>query len=381
MKRRDFMDFNLSVPVRVVSGKGIVKEKAALFSAFGKRCLIVTGGKSAVLSGALEDVKAALEENEISFEIFDKITPNPYIEDCHLAGVLARESKAEFIIGIGGGSALDAAKAVAVYAANEDFLPFDIYEKKERNIALPLVLIGTTAGTGSEVGSVSVLSNKKNGRKKSINFADCAPKLTFADSTYTHSMPYSVTVSTALDALSHAIEGYWGNKCTDIPTMFAEKAIPMIWEGLKFLEKEKRLPDAKMREQLYYGSLYAGITLSYCGTAFPHPLGYVLTENFGVPHGFACAAFMPELIRRAVRYERDKARRLFNLMKTNSAEFFSVIMNLCELGNIMMTEDELSEWCERWNTVPGNFPASPGGFTKEEAKTMLRNKFVKTDLA
>ena len=75
------MDFNLSVPVRVVSGKGIVKENAALFSAFGKRCLIVTGGKSAVLSGALEDVKAALEENEISFEIFDKITPNPYIED------------------------------------------------------------------------------------------------------------------------------------------------------------------------------------------------------------------------------------------------------------------------------------------------------------
>ncbi len=381
MKRRDFMDFNLSVPVRVVSGKGIVKEKAALFSAFGKRCLIVTGGKSAVLSGALEDVKAALEENEISFEIFDKITPNPYIEDCHLAGVLARESKAEFIIGIGGGSALDAAKAVAVYAANEDFLPFDIYEKKERNIALPLVLIGTTAGTGSEVGSVSVLSNKKNGRKKSINFADCAPKLTFADSTYTHSIPYSVTVSTALDALSHAIEGYLGNKCTDIPTMFAEKAIPMIWEGLKYLEKEKRLPDAKMREQLYYGSLYAGITLSYCGTAFPHPLGYILTENFGVPHGFACAAFMPELIRRAVRYERDKARRLFNLMKTNSAEFFSVIMNLCELGDIVMTEDELSEWCERWNTVPGNFLASPGGFTKEEAKTMLRNKFVKTDLA
>lgn len=371
------MDFNLSVPVRVVSSKGVVKEKGSLFTSFGKRCLIVTGEKSAILSGALDDVKTALTENGITFEIFDKITPNPYIEDCHLAGVLARETGAEFIIGIGGGSALDAAKAVAVYAANEEFSPFDIYEKKERNIALPLVLIGTTAGTGSEVGSVAVLSNKRNGRKKSINYPDCAPKLTFADSEYTHSMPYSVTVSTALDALSHAIEGYLGNNCTDIPTMFAEKAILLLWDGLKTLEREKRLPNAKMREQLYYGSLYAGITLSYCGTAFPHPLGYVLTENFGVPHGFACAAFMPELIRRAVRYERDRARRLFNLMKTNSAEFFRVITELCELGDITMTEDELSEWCGRWNTVPSNFVASPGGFSKEEARTMLRNKFVK----
>lgn len=371
------MDFNLSVPVRVVSSKGVVKEKAFLLSSFGKRCLIVTGGKSAVLSGALDDMKAALRENETDFEVFDKITPNPYIEDCHLAGAIAREFNADFIVGIGGGSALDAAKAVAVYAANGDFSPFDIYEKQERNIALPLVLVGTTAGTGSEVGSVSVLSNRKNGRKKSINYPDCAPKLTFADSTYTHSMPYSVTVSTALDALSHAIEGYLGNKCTDIPTMFAEKAIPMIWNGLRFLEKEKCLPDEKLREQLYYGSLYAGITLSYCGTAFPHPLGYVLTENFGVPHGFACAAFMPELIRRAVRFERDKARRLFNLMKTDSAEFFRVITSLCECGDITMTEEELSAWCERWNTVPSNFISSPGGFSKEEAKNMLRTKFVR----
>ena len=371
------MDFNLSIPVKVISSKGAVKNNALLLSDFGKRCLIVTGGKSAVLSGALEDMKTALEISGVGYEVFDKITPNPYIEDCHAAGVLARETGAEFIVGIGGGSALDAAKAVAVYAANESFLPFDIYEKGERNIALPIILVGTTAGTGSEVGSVAVLSNKKDERKKSICAPDCAPKLTFADSTYTHSVPYSVTVSTALDALSHAIEGYYSPKCTDIPTMFAEKAIPLIWEGLKFLEKEKKNPDEKMRERLYYGSLYAGITLSYCGTAFPHPLGYILTENFKVPHGTACAAFMPELFLRGVRFEHDKSRKLMNLMKTNSAEFFDVIRNLCDLGDISFTEEELSAWCERWNEVPNNFKFSPGGFTKAEAKEMLRKKFVK----
>ncbi len=371
------MDFNLSIPVKVISSENCVRKNAALLASFGKRCLIVTGGSSAKKSGALDDMTAALEESSVSYDVFDRITPNPYIEDCHEAGVLAREKKAEFIIGIGGGSALDAAKAVAVFAANEDFLPFDIYEKKERNIALPLVLVGTTAGTGSEVGAVSVLSNKKDERKRSICAPDCAPKLTFADSRYTHSMPYSVTVSTALDALSHAIEGFYSKKCTDIPTMFAEKAIPMIWEGLKFLEKEKRVPDEKMRAQLYYGSLYAGITLSYCGTAFPHPLGYILTEHFKTPHGIACAAFMPELIRRGVRYEREKSRKLMNLMKTNSAEFFEVITSLCDVSDIVMTKEELSQWCERWNTVPNNFIYSPGGFSKAEAKEMLESKFVK----
>lgn len=372
------MDFNLSIPVKVISSKGCVRENAEKLKAFGKCCLIVTGGKGAFLSGALDDMRAALEKCEIKYELFDRITPNPYIEDCHAAGVLAREIGAEFIIGIGGGSALDAAKAVAVYATNEDFLPLDIYEKKERNIALPLVLVGTTAGTGSEVGAVAVLSNKKDERKKSICAPDCAPALTFADASYTHSMPYDVTVSTALDALCHAIEGYYSPKCTDIPTMFAEKAIPMIWEGLKYLDREKKLPDEKMRERLYYGSLYAGITLACCGTAFPHPLGYILTEHYKVPHGVACAAFMRDLVVRGVRYERTKSRALMNLMKTNSAQFFEIIMRLADVSDIVMTDEEVSQWCERWNgEVPNNFIYSPGGFSKNDAKDLLRKKFVK----
>lgn len=371
------MDFNLSIPVKVISGEYCVLKNGELLSSFGKQCLIVTGKTSAEKSGALADVVTVLEQFSVGYEVFDRITPNPYIEDCCEAGAVARAKKADFVIGIGGGSALDAAKATAVFAANADFLPFDIYEKKERNNALPLVLIGTTAGTGSEVGGVSVLSNKKDERKRSICAPDCVPALTLADSRYTHSVPYSVTVSTALDALSHAIEGYYSKKCGDIPTMFAEKAIPMIWEGLKFLEREKKLPNEKMRAQLYYGSLYAGITLAYCGTAFPHPLGYILTEHFKTPHGIACAAFMPELIRRGVRFEREKSRRLMNLMKTNSAEFFDVITSLCDVSDIVMTKEEVSQWCERWNAPVNNFIYSPGGFSKAEAREMLERKFVK----
>lgn len=371
------MDFDIKIPVRVISGKDCLKKNTNMLNAFGRKCLIVTGGKSALLSGALDDMKYALKQCEIKYEIYDKIGPNPRIDHCHEAGGFARKFGANFIVGIGGGSPLDAAKAVAVYAANPDFSAEDIfaYGEKERNRALPLVLVGTTAGTGSEVGRVSVLTNPETGRKKSIAPDDCFPALTFADSKYTCSAPYDVTVSTALDAMAHALEGYMSVKCSDIPTLFGEKAVALIWEGLKYLHETKNLPDEQLRTKLYYGSLYAGITLSYCGTAFPHPLGYVLTENYGVPHGKACTAFMGDFIDRAKEYCKEKTERIMNIMGTDPDTFKKVIDELTDIRDIEMTEEEIEKYCERYNTVPANFTFSPGGFTKEDAVNAFESKF------
>lgn len=372
------MDFNLKIPVTVVSGAGCVKEYGEKLCDFGDKCLIVTGGKSAALSGAMEDVFYVLNKYGIKHSVFSGIEPNPHLDTCHKAGTMAREVGAKFLIGIGGGSVLDGTKAAAIYAANENMTPEEIYCAKERKKSLPLVLIGTTAGTGSEVGTVSVLTNPKTNRKKSINYPDSCPKLTFADSRYTHSMPYSLTKSTALDALSHALEGYFSPKCSDIPAMFAEKAISLIWFELKKLYKTQRLPDDDGREKLYYGSLYAGITLSYCGTAFPHPLGYVLTENYNVPHGMACAAFMQPFILRAEKYEPEKAKRVFSLIDETTESFCEVINDLTETGSIKMTDDEIKNYCSRWEeNIPNNFRFSPGGFTKDEAMNLFKKQFSK----
>ena len=371
-----FVDFNLSIPVRVISGENCVRENASLFASFGQRCLIVTGKHSAKMSGALDDVTAALEENAITYEIYDGMGENPLLSSCHEAGKTANAFSADFIVGIGGGSALDGAKAAAVYATNPTFSFKDIYAAAVRNRALPLILIGTTAGTGSEVGRVAVLTDGETGRKKSIAYDDCNPALTFADPRYTCSMPYPVTVSTALDALAHAVEGYFSPKCTDIPALFAEKGIPILWKELKKLEKEKAVPGKDGRERLYYGSLYAGITLAYCGTAFPHPLGYVLTENYGVPHGFACAVFMPALIDRAAEFESEKLERLLELTGETKESFKAVISSLVSVGDISMTESEINKHCSRWeDTTPKNFIFSPGGFTKEEAEKLFKDLF------
>lgn len=363
------MDFNLKIPVRVISGKDCLKNGAGELSAFGKKCILITGGKSARLSGALDDALCALKEAGTDFTVYDGIGPNPRLDHCHEAAKKAVDFGADFVLGIGGGSALDAAKAVAVYAANPAFEQEDIYRysQAERNRALPIVLVGTTAGTGSEVGRVSVLTNPATGRKKSIAPDDTNPSLTFADSTYTHSMPYDVTVSTALDALAHALEGYMSVKCGDIPTLFGEKAVSLIWQGLKVLWQTKQLPDEAMREKLYYGSLYAGITLAYCGTAFPHPLGYILTENYGVPHGKACTAFMGSFIDRASVYCPEKTARIMAVMGTDTEEFKKVIDELTGLHEIKISREDILRHCERFDTIPANFKFSPGGFTKEDA--------------
>ena len=371
------MDFNLSIPVKVISGENCIKENDSLFAPFGKRCLIVTGKHSAKMSGALDDVIYSLEKNTIEYEIYDGMGENPLLSSCHEAGQKANAFKADFIVGIGGGSALDGAKAAAVYATNPGFSFKDIYAADKRNRALPLILIGTTAGTGSEVGRVAVLTDGETGRKKSIAYDDCNPALTFADYRYTCSMPYSVTVSTALDALAHAVEGYFSPKCGDIPTLFAEKGIGLLWQELKKLDKEKNVPDKKSREHLYYGSLYAGITLAYCGTAFPHPLGYVLTENYGVPHGMACAVFMPALIDRAEQFEIEKLEKLLALTGETKESFKAVVSSLVNIGDIRMTESEIKAHCSRWESAaPKNFVFSPGGFTKEEAEKLFLSLFL-----
>lgn len=374
------MDFNLFIPINVISGKDAILKNSRKLRGFGCRCLIVTGGKSAKLSGALDDMEKALTDENIEYAVYNKIGPNPRLDHCFEAAEIARNMKADFIVGIGGGSPLDAAKAVAVYAANEKLSMDEIYTAAERNKALPIVLVGTTSGTGSEVGKVSVLTHPESGRKKSISPVDCFPALTFADPKYTCSMPYDITVSTALDAMAHVLEGYMGVKCTDIPTLFGEKAIELIWKGLLFLyenKEEKLLPDEDLREALYYGSLYAGITLAYCGTAFPHPLGYVLTENYGTPHGKACTAFMGEFIDRAAEFTPEKLSKALSIMNTDKSTFKKVIEQLTDLKGITMTKVQIADYCSRFDTPPANFKFSPGGFTKEDAVKVFEEKFLK----
>lgn len=364
------MTYDVYMPVRCIFGYNAVSENSALLASQGKRCLIVTGRSGAEKSGALADARAALEKENISYDIFSGIGANPLISACHAAGKAAYDFKADFILGIGGGSAQDASKAIAFYATNPSFSPEDIYSRSGCNPPLPVVLIGTTAGTGSEVTAVSVLTNDKTGFKKSIKGPDCYAEIAFCDPKYTASLPYNFTVSTALDAFEHAVEGFFTEKCEGIERIYAEKAIPQIYRCLVTLSQSDKV-DESLREPLYYGSILAGLVINNCGTAFPHPLGYVLTENFGTPHGTACAAFFAPYIDRCVKFSPEKAKCFFEM--TDDIETVkSVIASLVKIDNVKISPEQAHIFSARWeNAIPGNFTASPGSLTREEAEKLI----------
>ncbi len=355
------MDFNIYMPVRLVSGENCVINNAYIFSSLGMKCLIVTGGGSAERSGALSDVKVALEKERIKYAVFDKITQNPLCSTVIEGGKAAREFGADFIIGIGGGSPLDAAKAIAICAENIDFDIDGLYNRKTPAMALPLVLIGTTSGTGSEVTGVSVLTNDNNMTKKSISGSDCYAAVSFLDPQYTYSMPYGVTVSTALDAFAHSVEGWFSKKCGDIASAYGKMALAMIFEGLKYLNETKLLPEKELRDKLYLGSIYAGLELNICGAAFPHTIGYALTEKFGVPHGKACTAFMPLFLKRAKEFMPERYDELLKVLCCDEAEVISIVKELTGV-KINATDDALLNICKRWEQGNKNFDNSPGGF-------------------
>ena len=358
------------MPVKCICGEAAVLNNSSFLSKLGKSCLILTGSSGAEKSGALKDAVAALEKENIEYTLFNKIGENPLISACREAGEAARNADADFILSIGGGSVLDAAKAVAIYASNEDLTAIDIYKREYANEPLPVALIGTTAGTGSEVTAVAVLTNDETGVKKSISGDDCYAKIAFCDPKYTYSLPYASTVSTALDAFAHAIEGYFSPKCCEAIELWAEKSIPMIYSGLKELASGKEI-SRELREKLYYGSIYAGLVINTCGTGFPHPLGYVLTENYGVPHGMACAAFFAPYIDRCAEFAPEKAAKFFAMTEEKEA-VKAVIASLTDLKGVSISKEEAKKYALRWQSViPRNFTASPGGLTQEEAEAIL----------
>lgn len=364
--------FNFYMPVNILSGKDPLSENMNIFSELGKKCLIVTGKTSAKKSGALDDVISIFNQLNIEYAIFDEITENPLTIDCHRAGKMARSINADFVLGIGGGSPLDAAKAVCVYARNEHIVDDDIYTAKVEYSPLPLVLIGTTSGTGSEVSGVSVLT-RKDGKKQSIGGKNYYARYAIANPKYTYSMPFNVTVSTALDALCHAIESMFSPRADFLSKEFSLMSAKLLYPLIDKLHKTQSLPDEVDRNTFYFASLYAGFALNKGGTGFPHGMGYALTEDFGVPHGLACAVFLPQYLKEAKKTNPALYEELFKAMNTDFDSLNDLFEAFCDF-DFTISDEQIKEYVKRWETLK-NFKNSPSEFNNKDAGILVKNLF------
>ena len=288
------MDFSKHKHVRIITGDDCVRDNAQIFLSCGKKALVVSGKNAADKSGAMNDVADALCAAGCTYVRFNTIPENPPAEMCREGGELCRAEGCDFVIGIGGGSSLDAAKAIAGYAANPQCGVEDIFDDAVRvNDCLPIIEIPTTAGTGSEACRYSVLTIDCGQRKKTFKHTSAYAKYSFVCPKYTYTLSEKYTRSTALDALAHAIESYFSPKSCAESEEAAFFAACEIWDVL--FNKNSEAGDDSFtpqdRERLSYAATAAGIAIDYTGTGFPHPLGYSITLEYGIPHGNACAIF------------------------------------------------------------------------------------------
>lgn len=372
------LNLSFYMPTKIIGGSGAMQAAEHDIAGLGHCALIITGRSSAKRSGALADATALLDRLRIRYDIFNQITANPLLSSCEKAGQRARDIGADFLMAIGGGSVLDASKAAALYATNETVMGEAIYDLCFSHHGLPIVAVGITAGTGSEVTPYAVLTVDRTGQKRSITHRDCYPALAVADPIYTHSVDYDGTVSTALDALSHAVEGWFSPRANEITDSMARQAIPLLWNGLcelSALEDEKGI-SFSLRERLQTGSLLAGLVLNHCSTGFPHPLGYPLTEHFGIPHGKACAAFLPALARRGAEFLPHRGETLCAMLGDSLDSFEERIVSLAALSPLTISDDLLDDCYMRWQSCK-NFHNSPGDFTREEAIELFKTRVSK----
>ena len=309
------MDFSFYMPTRIVCGKDCVVKNAALFRAFGKRALIVTG-KSSAKNGSLTDITTALNANGQEYTVFDEVPNNPTVQSVRKGAALARSVGADFIVAVGGGSPMDAAKAIAVLARQD---VEDIFSYSIGKDVLPMVHIPTTAGTGSEVTPYAILTNDEKETKQSISAPSLFPQIAFLDGQYMKNLPQDVTVNTAIDAISHAAEGMLSQAAGELSDALAREALRILFGEYESLQTGNYSPES--RQNLLYGAAVAGMVIANTGTSPVHTLGYSLTYYHGVPHGRANGLLLPAFLGHCLQKDRPRAERVYAALGMGAQEF------------------------------------------------------------
>ena len=369
------MNLNSFMPVKLMTGAGCVRTGAKELAKLGKTCLIVTGRSSARACGALRDVTDVLEDNGQKWILFDEVGQNPKLTDCMRAAEKAIAVGAEFILGIGGGSALDAAKCIGVLAANPGMTQAQLYAFDWENTPLKIVAVGTTAGTGSEVTKVSVITTP-DGRKKSFHHEAIFPVLALGDPTYTMSLPEMVTRSTMVDVLAHCAESFFSRAANHISRVYAVEGIRLLLPVFRTMaENGWEDLDYAAREQLYCASIYGGLAINVTGTCFPHTMGYLLTETFGIPHGTACAVFQKEFYEYNRAVVPELAAEFLERIGCSREEYFSLLEKLTPPCEITMDAALIARSHSRW-VNNGSMAKCQGVFTADMADAVLRRNFL-----
>jgi alcohol dehydrogenase class IV len=332
------------MPKRVYYGENALENAKDTLSAFGKKALIVTDPMMVKL-GNVELVTKILDSNNQGYAIYDQITGEPTDKMIEAGLEIYQNENCEFLIGIGGGSPIDAMKAIGVVAVGEgsinDYMGKRIRVRTPRMVAIP-----TTSGTGSEATQFTIITNTEKDIKMLLAGSGVMPDLAIDDPTFTMTAPKSVTAATGLDALCHAAEAYTSRKAQPLTDEFALSAVKKIFDNLPLCYNEGN--NIYAREQMSLAAFEAGVSFNNASVTIIHGMSRPIGALFHVPHGISNAMLM----KNCFEYVYDGAYDRFANMaraigkasfeesdKTAAKKFIDACAELCKICEIPTLEE------------------------------------------
>ncbi len=367
------------LPEVALFGWGAVERVGERGAALGKRALLVTGRSAMKRSGAADRVRALLAQAGVDVLTFDQVESDPSSATIQKGAETARREQRDFVIGLGGGSPMDAARAIAAMAVLDGHILDYTRGKTADRPGLPLMSIATTSGTASEITNVSVVLDESRKLKIGIRSPHWFARVAITDPELTLTMPPRLTAATGLDALTHAIESYLSTGATPPTEALALKAVSLVGANLRTAVAESSDRDA--REGMSLGSMLAGMAFANSGLGLVHGLVHPIGARFGLPHGMACGRLLPAVLGfnlpAAEQKLADVARALTGEESDQPDDAVAAVEELLQdlgvpagIADLEIPADQMPSLA-RDGLVAGAVRTNPRPVTEEDARAVL----------
>lgn len=383
--------FSLHIPTRLLFGCGEIKNLATEKLPGKKALIVISAGTSMKKYGYLDKVIELLKDNDTEAVVFDKILPNPIKGHVMEAAALCRAEQCDFVIGLGGGSNIDSAKAIAVMACNEgdywDYVIGGSGKGRPAAKALPIIAIPTTAGTGTEADPWTVITNEEKQEKIGFGNQHTFPALSIVDPELMVSIPPHLTAYQGFDAFFHAAEGFLANCATPISDLYALEAIRLLYKYLPVAVKDGK--NLKARAKVAWASTLAGLVESTSSCTSEHSLEHAMSAYYpALPHGAGLIAISEayfETFRNDCMKRYMKMAEVMTQQKSNrSSDFMDALIRMqkeCEVYQLKLSdwglkEEDLPKMVQNAReTMGGLFMFDPRPLTDEEVLGIYKNSY------
>lgn len=383
--------FSLHIPTQLLFGCGEIKNLATEKLPGKKALIVISAGTSMKKYGYLDKVIELLKDNDTEAVVFDKILPNPIKGHVMEAAALCRAEQCDFVIGLGGGSSIDSAKAIAVMACNEgdywDYVIGGSGKGRPAAKALPIIAIPTTAGTGTEADPWTVITNEEKQEKIGFGNQHTFPALSIVDPELMVSIPPHLTAYQGFDAFFHAAEGFLANCATPISDLYALEAIRLLYKYLPVAVKDGK--NLKARAKVAWASTLAGLVESTSSCTSEHSLEHAMSAYYpALPHGAGLIAISEayfETFRNDCMKRYMKMAEVMTQQKSNRpSDFMDALIRMqkeCEVYQLKLSdwglkEEDLPKMVQNAReTMGGLFMFDPRPLTDEEVLGIYKNSY------